>query len=72
MIFGDCPHCHELIVNYMPDKSPAIWKTECEYCSQVYWMYASRVGDCTAYPDRDSLEKDFTINDETMKFEASV
>ena len=72
MIFGECPHCDEPIVNYMPDNSPAVWKTDCEHCHETYWMYASRIGDCMAYPDRAALEKDYTIDDKMRKFEPVV
>lgn len=53
----------------MPDESPALWKTDCENCHKTYWMYASRIEECIAYPDRKAVEADFEVNHETKKFE---
>ncbi len=43
MIIGECPYCENVIVNAMPDRSPAYCRPTCETCGKTYWLRCSRI-----------------------------
>ena len=65
MIFGECPYCEEMMFNYMPEKSPAFQKTECEECGNTVWLLCSRI-ESYAYTVEDFLEK-YSVDEETKE-----
>jgi len=63
MIFRECPNCNELIINHMPERTPAFTENTCEHCKKPYWMKYSRL-DPVAYTV-DNFLKEFDVNAES-------
>ena len=58
MIFGECPHCDGAMLNAMPDRTPSVYKAQCDHCGLDVWILASRAFGCEAYANRPSFLDD--------------
>lgn len=63
MITGGCPYCDQIVMNAMPDESPAFANPTCENCGKKYWLLCSRL-DSKAYTEEDFLNE-YEVNEVT-------
>ena len=63
MVIGECPNCGEVVINGMPERSPAFDHTECDKCGKSYWIKLSRT-ESEAYTEEE-FDRLYEVDEQT-------